>query len=55
MESRDAYKHMREFFFGKNIHEHVEDIVITHFKEDLLVLIHDVLLTGSEKTEHQKC
>lgn len=51
MKSRDAYKHIGGIFFiGKNISEHVEEIIITHFKEDLLVLMHDVvLLTGSVK------
>lgn len=49
MESRDAYKYIGEGFFqGKTLVSNGQDIMIIHFKEDLL--IHGVMMSiASEK------
>lgn len=52
METRDAYKYIGDnfIFLRKILLNNVDDVIFFHFKEDLLILMHGVVvLIASEK------
>lgn len=57
METRDAYKYIVDnfIFLRKILLNNVDDVIFFHFKEDLLILMHGVVvLIASEKIQTLK-